>query len=109
MPELQRNIVNFGYRVNFKYEGMLSYSFDRIYVVTKFILPTIGDIKYLLITYDLHCNYLNVYLLDSKYPVQHLPNIKHFCSKLCHLFITIRNKLILITNQFIIFYQKKFL
>ena len=28
MPELKRNILNFGYRVNFKYEGMLSHSFD---------------------------------------------------------------------------------
>ena len=28
MPELKRNILNFGYGVNFKYEGMLSHSFD---------------------------------------------------------------------------------
>ena len=25
MPELKRNILNFGYGVNFKYEGMLSH------------------------------------------------------------------------------------
>ena len=31
MPELKRNILNFGYGVNFKYEGMLSHSFDRYY------------------------------------------------------------------------------
>ena len=36
MPELKRNILNFGYGVNFKYEGMLSHSFDRFYVVMKF-------------------------------------------------------------------------
>ena len=28
MPELKRNILNFGYGVNFKYKGMLSHSFD---------------------------------------------------------------------------------
>ena len=28
MSELKRNILNFGYGVNFKYEGMLSHSFD---------------------------------------------------------------------------------
>ena len=28
MPELKQNILNFGYGVNFKYEGMLSHSFD---------------------------------------------------------------------------------
>ena len=39
MPKLKKNILNFGYRVNFKYEGMLSHSFDTFYVVTKFKLP----------------------------------------------------------------------
>ena len=30
MPELKRNILNFGYGINFKYEGMLANSFDQI-------------------------------------------------------------------------------
>ena len=51
MPELKRNILNFGYRINFKYEGMLSHSFDRFYAVTKSILPTIEVIKFLPITF----------------------------------------------------------
>ena len=38
MPELKRNILNFGYGVNFKYEGMLSHSFDQFNIVTKFEL-----------------------------------------------------------------------
>ena len=42
-PELQRNILNFGYGSNYKYEGMLAHSFDRFYEVKKFMLPTIGD------------------------------------------------------------------
>ena len=28
MPKLKQNILNFGYGVNFKYEGMFSHSFD---------------------------------------------------------------------------------
>ena len=36
MPQLKRNILNFGYRINFKYWGMLSHSFDKVYIVTKF-------------------------------------------------------------------------
>ena len=36
MPELKKNILKFGYGINFKYEGMLAYSFDRFYVITKF-------------------------------------------------------------------------
>ena len=43
MPELKRNILNFGYGINFKYEGMLSHSFDRFYIVTKFELPKTQD------------------------------------------------------------------
>ena len=35
-PQLQRNILKFGYGICYKYEGMLAHSFDRLYVVTKF-------------------------------------------------------------------------
>ena len=51
IPKLKRNILYFGYRINFKYEAMLSHSFGRFYVVTKFILPSIDDIKFLPITF----------------------------------------------------------
>ena len=44
MPELKRNILIFGYGVNFKYEGMLSHSFDRFYIVAKFKLPKTKDL-----------------------------------------------------------------
>ena len=47
MPELKRNILNFGYGVNFKYKGMLSHSFDRFYVVMKFELPRDSNCSYL--------------------------------------------------------------
>ena len=36
MPELKWNILNFGYGVNFKYNGMLLHFIDRFYVVAKF-------------------------------------------------------------------------
>ena len=42
--ELQKNV---GYGINYKYEGMLVHSFDRFYIVTKFMLPSLGDIKFL--------------------------------------------------------------
>ena len=44
-PELQKNVLKFGYGINYKYKGMLVYSFDRFYVVAKFILPTVNDLK----------------------------------------------------------------
>ena len=38
-------IFSLGYGINYKYEGMLVQSFDRFYVVTTFILPSIGDLE----------------------------------------------------------------
>ena len=39
------------YILDTEYEGMFSHSFDRFYVVTKFILPTIEDVKFSSIDY----------------------------------------------------------
>ena len=57
-PELQRNILNFGYGINYKNEVMLAHSFDRIYVVTEFMLPTIGDLKFSKLDFDYTCAYM---------------------------------------------------
>ena len=51
-PELKRNIFNFGYGINYKYEGMLAHLFDRFYMVTKFILPSIAALKFSTLNYD---------------------------------------------------------
>ena len=59
MPELKRNILNFGYGVNFKYEGMLSHSFDRIYIVTKFELSKTEDLRLATFKFDFKCSYAN--------------------------------------------------
>ena len=56
--KLQRNILNFGYAINYKCEGMLVHSFDRFYVVTKFMLPRIGDIKFSKLNFDHTCAYM---------------------------------------------------
>ena len=44
-PDLQRNILKFGYGINYKYGGMLAHFFDRFYVITKFVLPPLDDLK----------------------------------------------------------------
>ena len=58
-PEPQKNILKFGYGINYKYEKILAHSFDKIYVVTKFILPMMDDLKLSPIYYDRQCKYLN--------------------------------------------------
>ena len=57
-PERQRNIPNFGYGINYKYEGMLAHSFGRFYMVTKFMLPMIGDLKFSKLDFDDTCAYM---------------------------------------------------
>ena len=37
---------------------MLAHSFDRFYVITKFNLPTINDLKFSRIKFDEKCQYL---------------------------------------------------
>ena len=58
-PELQKNILKFGYGIYYKYEGMLAHSFDRFYIVTKFMLPSMGDIKFSKLNFDHTCTYMN--------------------------------------------------
>ena len=57
-PELQRNILKFGYGINYKYEGMLVHSFDRFYVITKLVLQTLDNLKLFPIKYDKECKHL---------------------------------------------------
>ena len=58
MPELMKNVLNFGYGANFKCEGMLTHSFDRFYVVTKFEMTKINDLKLTTFTFDFACKHL---------------------------------------------------
>ena len=81
--ELEKNILKFGYAINYKHEGMLAHSFDRFYVVTKFILPMKDHLKLSLINYDKDCIYLNN--LDDDDNKQIKTNIKDlitYCVKL---------------------------
>ena len=49
--ELKRNIL-ICYGINYKYEMN---SFDRFHVITKFILPSIGDLDFSRLDYDNTC------------------------------------------------------
>ena len=54
---MKKNILKFGYGINFKYEGMLVHSYDRFYVVTKFTLQSINDLQFSKLNYDSTCAY----------------------------------------------------
>ena len=81
--ELQKNILKFGYGINYKYEGLLAHSFDRFYVITKFVLPTLDDLKLYHIRYDKECRYLRD--LDDEDDDRIKQNIKDlffYCAKI---------------------------
>ena len=81
-PELPRNILKFGYGINYKYEGMLAHSFDRFYVITKFVLPTLDDLKLSPIRYDKVCNYLrNLDNQDNDQIKENIRDLIFYCSK----------------------------
>ena len=79
--QLKRNILNFGYGINYKYEGMLAHSFGRFYVVTKFILLSIGYLGFSALNYDNTCIYLdnkNMHDTESK---KQMVDLMTFCKK----------------------------
>ena len=81
-PELQRNILNFGYGINYKYEGMLTHLFDRFYVVTKFLLPMIGDLKFSKLNFDYTCTYMNKEYAPNTDSRKYLIELKTYCNKI---------------------------
>ena len=60
---------------------MLSHSFDSFYVIRKFILPTVGDLKFLPNDFNIECSYFNADLRRHQHVAQYLPNIRNFCTK----------------------------
>ena len=79
--ELKKTILNFGYGINYKYEGMLTHSFDRFYVVTKFILPSIGDLKFSKLNNDNTCAYLDNRNVQNTETRKHTLDLMTFCKK----------------------------
>ena len=81
-PELKKNISNFGYSINYKYEGMLAHSFDRFYELTTFILHSIGDLNFSKLNYDNTCAYLNNKNVHDTESKKHTLDLMMFCKKI---------------------------
>ena len=80
--ELQKNILKFGYGISYKYEGILTHSFDRFYIVTKFILPSIEDIKFSRLKYDNTCTYMNKEYAPNMDSRKYLSELKSYYNKI---------------------------
>ena len=81
-PELQNNILKFGYCINYKYEGMLAHSFDRFYIVTKFMLPSMGDIKFSKLNFNHTCAYMNKEYAPNMDSRKYSTELKTYCNKI---------------------------
>ena len=80
--ELQKNILKFGYSINYKYEGMLAHLFDRFYIVTKFMLPSMGDIKFPNLNFDHSCTYMSKKYAPNTDSSKYLAELKTCCNKI---------------------------
>ena len=80
--ELQNNILKFGYRINYKYMGMISHSFDGFYVIMKFELPKVQDLQFTTIPYDKNCEHLEDAKLKGGLSLDLINEIKTYCIKI---------------------------
>ena len=69
MPELKCNVLRFGYGVNFRYEGMLSCSFDRFYMVTKIEIPKVLDLNLTMFQFDYNCSHVVNIEKDTRFKI----------------------------------------
>ena len=81
-PELQKNILKFSYGINYKYEGMLVYSFHRFYIVKKFMLPSMGDITFSNLNFDHSCTYMNKKFAPNTDSSKNLAELRTYCNKI---------------------------
>ena len=70
MPELKQNVFRFGYRVNFRYDGILAHSFDRFYVVTRIERPKVSDLNLTVFQFDYNCSHVTHIEKDTKFKIQ---------------------------------------
>ena len=72
---------------------MLAHSFDRFYVVTKFMLPTLGDIKFSQLNYYHTCAYMKKEYTPNTDSRRYLTELRTYCNKI-KPFVSYYSKLI---------------
>ena len=61
---------------------MLTHSFDRFYVVTRFLLPSLGDLKFSNLNFDNTCAYLDNKNAQDMETRKYMLDLKTFCKKI---------------------------
>ena len=76
-PELFLNRLNISYGINYRYNGQLNHNIDRVWVVTKIKIPKYEEIKFLNISFDPECKFLDSVNYGNTY--RHVESIKQLC------------------------------
>ena len=61
---------------------MLAHSFDRFYMVIKFILPSTGNLNFSTLNYDNTCAYLDNKNMCNTESKKHMLDLMTFCKKI---------------------------
>ena len=61
---------------------MLAQSFDRFYIIMKFMLPSMGDIKFSNLNFDQSCAYMNKKYAPNMDSSKYLTELKTYCNKI---------------------------
>ena len=72
---------------------MLAHSFERFYVVTKFMSSTIGDLKFSKLNFDDTCAYTENKFAQNTESKKYMLELKAFCNKV-KPFVTYYDKLV---------------
>ena len=62
--------------------GIISHSFDRFYVVTKFELPKVQNLQFTTIPYDKNCEHLEDAMRKGGLTLGLIDEIKTYCIKI---------------------------
>ena len=81
-PELKKNILKFGYKINYKSEEILVHSFDGFCAIIQFILPCIKDLKFSKLNYDNICAYLDEKNSPDTETKKYTLDLLAFCKKI---------------------------
>ena len=72
---------------------MLAHLFDQFYVVTKFISPSLKDIKFSRLNFDYTCAYMNKEYAPNMDSRKYLTELRTYCNKI-KPFVSYYSKLI---------------
>ena len=70
------NHLNISLGINYKYNGLLYHNIDRVWVVTKVILPKLEDITFPDVKFDVDCSFVNK-ICDAA------PSVKTIIQSMC--------------------------